>query len=100
MTHRHLADDWFGRGIPENVRLGADVYIDNDRNGAPDDITVDGRVDTSDAERFARAVEKVEAKQPALVGGIGIYKAGCGHGPFTHVDTRGYRARWRGTGSG
>lgn len=79
---------------------GADVYVDNDRNGAPDDITGDGRVDTGDAERFARAVEKVEAKQPALVGGIGIYKACCGHGPFTHVDTRGYRARWRGTGAG
>ena len=79
---------------------GADVYVDNDRNGAPDDITGDGRVDTADAERFARAVEKVEAKQPALVGGIGIYKACCGHGPFTHVDTRGYRARWRGTGTG
>jgi hypothetical protein len=79
---------------------GADVYVDNDRNGAPDDITGDGRVDTADAERFGRAVEKVEAKQPALVGGIGIYKACCGHGPFTHVDTRGYRARWRGTGTG
>src|SRR5688572_18495654 len=79
---------------------GADVYVDNDRNGAPDDITGDGRVDTADAEKFARAVEKVEAKHPALVGGIGIYKACCGHGPFTHVDTRGYRARWRGTGTG
>lgn len=79
---------------------GADVYVDNDRNGAPDDITGDGRVDTADAERFARAVERVEAKQPALIGGIGIYKACCGHGPFTHVDTRGYRARWRGTGTG
>ena len=79
---------------------GADVYVDNDRNGAPDDITGDGRVDTADAEKFGRAVEKVEAKHPALVGGIGIYKACCGHGPFTHVDTRGYRARWRGEGSG
>jgi len=27
---------------------GADVYVDNDRNGAPDDITGDGRVDTAD----------------------------------------------------
>src|SRR5687767_1464652 len=79
---------------------GADVYVDNNRDGAPDDITGDGRVDTAVAERFARAVEKVEAKQPALIGGIGIYKACCGHGPFTHVDTRGYRARWRGTGTG
>ncbi len=78
----------------------ADVYVDNNRDGAPDDITGDGRVDTADAERFAKAAERVEATQPALVGGIGIYKACCGHGPFTHVDTRGYRARWRGTGSG
>jgi hypothetical protein len=35
-----------------------------------------------------------------LVGGIGIYKACCGHGPFTHIDTRGYRARWNGEGTG
>jgi hypothetical protein len=78
----------------------ADVYVDNNRDGQPDDITGDGRVDTADAEKFAQAAEKVEARQPALVGGVGIYKACCGHGPFTHVDTRGYRARWRGTGTG
>ena len=35
-----------------------------------------------------------------IVGGIGIYKACCGHGPFTHIDTRGYRARWFGEGAG
>lgn len=30
MTPRtHLPDDWFGRGIPESVRVGADVYIDS-----------------------------------------------------------------------
>jgi hypothetical protein len=79
---------------------GVDVYVDNDRDGDPDDITGDGKVDTSDAERFGRAVERVERAHPALVGGVGIYKACCGHGPFTHVDTRGYRARWRGTGTG
>jgi uncharacterized protein YcbK (DUF882 family) len=79
---------------------GADVYVDNDRNGHPDDISGDGRVDIQDAEMFGRAVERVESRHPALVGGVGIYKACCGHGPFTHVDTRGYRARWRGEGSG
>jgi hypothetical protein len=79
---------------------GVDVYVDNNRDGHPDDITGDGKVDTADAERFGRAVERVESRHPALVGGIGIYKACCGHGPFTHVDTRGYRARWRGTGTG
>lgn len=79
---------------------GADVYVDNNRDGQPDDITGDGRVTVRDAERFAAAAERVERNHRALVGGIGIYVACCGHGPFTHVDVRGYRARWRGTGNG
>jgi hypothetical protein len=79
---------------------GTDVYVDNDRNGQPDDLNRDGRVDIKDAKIFADAAEKVEQRYPALVGGIGIYKACCGHGPFTHIDTRGYRARWYGEGAG
>jgi uncharacterized protein YcbK (DUF882 family) len=78
----------------------ADVFVDNDRDGTMDDLTGDGRVDTADAEVIGKAAERVEAAHPALVGGVGIYKACCGHGPFTHVDVRGYRARWRGEGAG
>ena len=78
----------------------ADIYVDNNRDGHTDDVNGDGRVDVTDSEVIARAAERVEAKHPALVGGIGIYKACCGHGPFTHIDVRGYRARWRGSGSG
>ncbi len=79
---------------------GADVYVDNNRDGQPDDITGDGRVTVRDAERFAAAAEAVERNHRSLVGGIGIYTACCGHGPFTHIDVRGNRARWRGTGNG
>lgn len=79
---------------------GADVFVDNDRDGWTDDLDGNGKVDVRDAEVIARAAEKVEAEHPALVGGIGIYVACCGHGPFTHVDVRGRRARWRGTGAG
>ncbi|HYI11498.1 MAG TPA: hypothetical protein VEK57_20750 [Thermoanaerobaculia bacterium] len=79
---------------------GADVYVDNNRDGQPDDITGDGRVTVADAEKFARAAERVEKKHRSLIGGIGIYVACCGHGPFTHVDVRGVQARWRGSGSG
>ena len=79
---------------------GADVYVDNNRDGHPDDITGDGRVTVRDAEKFAAAAERVEKKYRTLVGGIGIYVACCGHGPFTHIDVRGSRARWRGSGSG
>lgn len=78
----------------------ADVYVDNNRDGQPDDITGDGRVTVRDAERFAQAAEAVERRHGSLVGGIGVYTACCGHGPFTHIDVRGYRARWRGTGNG
>lgn len=85
-----------GRGELSRHLYGdaADVFVDNDRDGVMDDINRDGRVDTKDAETIADAVLKVEARHPALIGGIGIYKACCGHGPFTHVDVRGYRARW------
>jgi uncharacterized protein YcbK (DUF882 family) len=79
---------------------GSDVYVDNNRDGQPDDITGDGRVTTADAEKFGRAAERVENEHRSLIGGIGIYPACCGHGPFTHVDVRGVRARWRGSGSG
>ena len=78
----------------------ADVYVDNNRDGQPDDITGDGRVTVRDAEKFAAAAERVEKQYRTLVGGIGVYVACCGHGPFTHVDVRGSRARWRGSGSG
>jgi hypothetical protein len=79
---------------------GADVFVDNDEDNWTDDITGDGRVTTADAEAIARAAERVEKKHPDLLGGIGIYPTCCGHGPFVHVDVRGYRARWRGTGTG
>lgn len=72
----------------------ADFYVDNDRDGVLDDIDGDGKVTTKDAQMQARAAEAVERKYPALIGGIGVYPACCGHGPFSHVDVRGYRARW------
>ena len=78
----------------------SDVFVDNDGNGVMDDLNGDRRVDVRDAEVIQQAVERVERKYPSLVGGVGVYSACCGHGPFTHIDVRGYRARWRGTGNG
>ena len=72
----------------------SDVFVDNDRDGTLDDLNGDGRVDTGDARIMAQAAERVEQAHPELIGGVGTYKACCGHGPFIHVDTRGYRARW------
>jgi hypothetical protein len=78
----------------------ADVFVDNDGNGMMDDLNGDGRVDTRDARVMAEAAERVERAHPELVGGVGVYSTCCGHGPFVHIDTRGYRARWTGTSGG
>jgi hypothetical protein len=78
----------------------SDVYIDNDGNGSMDDLNRDGRVDIGDARVMEAAVERVERAHPELIGGAGVYPTCCGHGPFIHIDTRGYRARWVGSGSG
>jgi uncharacterized protein YcbK (DUF882 family) len=79
---------------------GADVYIDNDRDGNMDDLNGDGRVNIGDARFMEEAVNRVERAHPELIGGTGVYVACCGHGPFIHIDTRGYRARWTGSSGG
>jgi hypothetical protein len=74
----------------------ADIYIDDNHDGVMDDLDHDGRITMNDAKVILAAEERVEAAHPELVGGGGIYPAGPGHGPFIHIDTRGYRARWTG----
>ncbi|HYW33125.1 MAG TPA: hypothetical protein VE869_16610 [Gemmatimonas sp.] len=72
----------------------ADVYVVNGSRDWMSDLNRDGRVDTRDAKVLAMAAERVESRNPDLVGGIGIYKATSAHGPFVHIDVRGNRARW------
>jgi hypothetical protein len=76
----------------------ADVFVDNDGNGRMDDLNRDGKVDHRDAKVILDAVERVERRYPALAGGVGVYRANSAHGPFAHVDVRGWRARWGLTG--
>lgn len=47
----------------------ADIYIDNDHNGAMDDLNRDGRVDAGDSRYILESVERVERQHPELVGG-------------------------------
>ena len=72
----------------------ADVYVVNGARDWMSDLNRDGRVNTGDAQLLAEAAARVEAKHPALTGGIGVYKATSAHGPFVHIDVRGTRARW------
>jgi uncharacterized protein YcbK (DUF882 family) len=78
----------------------ADLWIDNDGDGRMDDINHDGRHDVGDALAVCAAVDRVEREHPELVGGCGYYPGNAAHGPFTHIDARGYRARWAGSGDG
>lgn len=72
----------------------ADVFVDNNGDGRMDDLNHDHRVDSRDARVIQHAVEVVEREYPDLVGGVGVYRATRSHGPFAHVDVRGWRARW------
>jgi hypothetical protein len=100
-SYNQAGGETSGRGKLSRHMYGdaTDVFVDNDRDGWTDDVDGDGHVNIRDAEVVARAAELVEARHPDLVGGVGIYPATAVHGPFTHVDARGRRARWRGTGS-
>ena len=72
----------------------SDVWVDNDRDGYMDDLNGDGRRDIGDAHVMLRAVDRVERRFPELVGGAGLYRDNGAHGPFIHIDARGYRSRW------
>jgi uncharacterized protein YcbK (DUF882 family) len=72
----------------------SDIYVDGDGNGRMDDLNGDGRINVADARYLARIADQVESEHPELTGGIGIYRSTGAHGPFVHVDTRGFVARW------
>ena len=73
-----------------------DIYIDSDGSGTMDDINKDGRVDTGDAKFLLKIAEQIDNSKEWswLKGGAGVYKANSAHGPYVHVDARGYVARW------
>ena len=65
----------------------ADVAIDADG---------DGRLTIFDAYQVERAVDWVERLHPELAGGLGVYSSRRFPTPYTHIDARGARKRWRG----
>lgn len=85
-----------GRALLSRHTYGdaSDVWVDSDRDGYMDDLNGDGRRDTEDARVMLRAVDRVERRFPELIGGAGIYRDNGAHGPFIHIDVRGYASRW------
>lgn len=94
---------WYNRAIGNTTTYSrhlygdaADIFVDEDRDEWMDDLDGDGRADEVDMEILASVVERVE-RDPAwrdLSGGVGRYEENAHHGPFVHVDTRGFPARW------
>lgn len=75
----------------------ADIYIDeNPKDGVMDDLNKDGKITVADAQVLWNLVESyyVKPEYKPMIGGLGLYKANAAHGPFVHVDVRGFRARW------
>lgn len=73
-----------------------DIFIDTNRDGKMDDVNRDGRVDTGDARFLLRLASRIDesAEWGWLKGGAGVYHANSAHGPYLHIDARGYVARW------
>ncbi|MFC2150576.1 D-Ala-D-Ala carboxypeptidase family metallohydrolase [Calditrichota bacterium] len=75
----------------------ADIFIDVDLlDGNMDDLNKDGVVNYKDAAVLYDWIDDLygETWYTKFVGGLGLYRKTLNHGPFVHVDVRGYRARW------
>ena len=74
----------------------ADIFLDKDKNGRMDDFNKDGVVSKDDAVALAGVLEGLAktAQLSSFIGGLGIYGPTSAHGPFVHVDTRPWKARW------
>lgn len=74
----------------------ADIYVDeNPRDGYMDDLNHDGVVNKQDAVWLADFIDGMSRMgEFTNLGGVGIYGSNSAHGPFVHVDVRGFRARW------
>jgi uncharacterized protein YcbK (DUF882 family) len=74
----------------------ADIFLDKDKNGRMDDFNKDKVISRDDAVALAGVLEGLArtAELRSFIGGIGIYGPTSAHGPFVHVDTRPWKARW------
>lgn len=74
----------------------ADIFLDKNNDGRMDDFNRDNVVSRDDAVALAGVLESLakSAELGSFIGGIGVYGSTAAHGPFVHVDTRPWRARW------
>jgi hypothetical protein len=72
----------------------ADIYVDQDGDGAMDDLNQNGRLDLADAGVLLGWIDRLAALPEVRPGGLATYGPNAAHGPFVHVDARGTPARW------
>lgn len=75
----------------------SDIFIDeNPKDGMMDDLNQDNVINYRDAEIIYDIIDEMygQAWYEPFMGGLGLYKKTKSHGPFVHVDVRGFRARW------
>lgn len=74
----------------------ADVFVDADGNDWMDDLNDDGVIDKKDAAVLADLAESLAKSDPSswALGGLAAYPENSVHGPFVHLDARGYQVRW------
>lgn len=75
----------------------ADIFIDeNPLDDMMDDLNHDGKINYRDAAILYDRIDGLYGSPlyRAFVGGLGRYEKTASHGPFVHVDVRGFRARW------
>ncbi len=76
----------------------ADIFIDsNPKNGVMDDLNKDGKINKKDADFLYKLVDGQSDEEywRRFIGGLGLYGSTSSHGPFVHVDERGFKARWK-----
>lgn len=75
----------------------ADIFIDEaPKDGRMDDLNGDGRSDVRDAIALYDLIDSQFSvpEYEVYQGGLGNYGPTHTHGPFVHVDARGFKARW------
>jgi hypothetical protein len=75
----------------------ADIFIDeNPKDDMMDDLNNDGQFNYLDADVLYQIIDEQFGKPwyNPFVGGLGRYKKTASHGPFVHIDVRGFHARW------
>lgn len=75
----------------------ADIFIDvAPSDGTMDDLNGDGMINVKDAMVMYEWIDGMnkEKSYRRFIGGLGLYRRTPNHGPFVHVDVRGFRARW------